>query len=182
MRGNVVIGLALILVGCGGTATGSLEEATATTDVTSTPAVSPTSDSTPMPTSTPTPETPEVTTLPEPEPVDPTTIHGMWRSPGTSVSSSVVFMRFDDAGEWQAAYTVDGGAFDFGTYEFDGRALVMYSSPEVRQSPCAGLTGTYPTAFADGGEEFRLLLAGAKDPCGKRLPDITSRTFTRAAP
>lgn len=170
-----IIGLLLLLVGCGRQATAPIEETSpASPDPTPTPTVTP--DPTPTPTATPDP-------TPTPEPVDPAAIHGAWRTPGSSdFPSSPHFLVFDAAGDWQATYKLDSGPFDFGTYEFDGRVLSIHSSPDVRQAPCAGLTGTYRTAFSDEGDEFRFLSAGASDPCGKRMRELTTLVFSRVEP
>lgn len=69
-----------------------------------------------------------------------------------------------------------------GTYEFDGRVLTIHSSPDVRQAPCAGLTGTYPTAFSNEGDEVRFPSAGASDPCAKRMQELTTLVHSNVEP
>lgn len=129
--------------------------------------------------STTTTTTTSITVATVRNPVDPSTIHGTWRTPH---DASQFFLIFHADGSWKAGYTREPKSpFDFGTYEFDGRRLTIHSSPEATSqgSPCAGLTGTYDTSFT--GDGFVLPASGAEDECARRQRDLVAGVFARVS-
>ena len=134
MRHQVVIAtLCLILSGCGGDSiAGSSTAEGAGTTLASTTLPPTTTSSVPT------------TTTTEPEPVDPSTLHGAWHVFDTPSE----YIVFHEDGTFAAAYNPAGEApFDFGNWVLDGTELRFHSSSDTRY--CPGQSGRYQVAFSD---------------------------------
>lgn len=135
MRYQVVIAtLFLILSGCGGE---SVADSSTAEDAGTTLA------STTLPPTTTTSLVPTTTTA-EPEPVDPSTLHGTWHVFDTQSE----YIVFHEDGTFAAAYNPAGEApFDSGNWVLDGTELRFHSSSDTRY--CPGQSGRYQVAFSD---------------------------------
>ena len=115
---------------------------------------------------------------------EPSTLIGVWLwerglgRPGVGGTGDSWVIEFSAELTFEARYSGVRSAFDYGTYQFDGRILELHSDPEATGSPCAGLSAIYTVVFLDA-DTLTMPRSEAEDECPDREEEMAFGNFLR---